>query len=233
MPLIIEGQFKSPTDFIWPVAGLIVVATLVLLAVVLIKSDRVLYLLLILGFSAPFLFVEPSGRVLAAVGLNIFLISFLIHRIRQEVRLSMGFSLSKFARAGLSLFFTVASLIVATFYLANINEEQAIAAIFPRATVDLILPILERQYGTEIPNKEETAELLYRATVEQIRQILGPYRDFLPLASAVIFFLAFKAFTVPLYYLTLVLAFFLIKVLIWSKIVVKEKAQIEVERLTL
>jgi hypothetical protein len=231
VPLVIGGQFRDYIDFIGPVAGLLIVAVLVLYSAIFIGDKRIVYPALLIGFISPYLFLEASGTVLAAVAVSAFLVAFATHRIRQEVNLTQGFSLTKFAKAGLSIFFTAAALLVAIFYLAHIDKEQAVANLLPRAAFDIVIPLLEKQYGTEIPNKEETAELLYRAAVEQFKQLLGPYQDFMPLASAVIFFFAFKTFTIPIYYLTLVFAFFLLKLMLWSKIVKREITQVEVERL--
>jgi hypothetical protein len=233
IPLILEGQFRQYINFIGPVGGLIASASLFLLSTVLIKDKRVIYLLLLLGTSVPFLFVEATGTVLTVLGLSLFLVSFAIHRIRQESELSPGFSLTKFAKGGLHIYFTCAALIIAMFYLGNINEEQAVATLLPRAAFEILVPILENQTGITIPNKEEATEVIYRATVEQFKRLLGPYQDFLPLASAVIFFFAFKAFTIPLYYLALIFSYLLIRLALWGKIIKREIVQVEAEKLTL
>ena len=233
IPLIIEGQFKQYVNFIGPVAGLIVVASLFLLSTALVKNKNLLYVLFLAGVAAPFLFLEPSSTVLGSAGICLFLIAFAIHRMRSEVSLSQGFSLAKTAKSGLHIYFTCAALIVANFYLVNIDQEQAVAALLPRATFNVLIPLFEKQSGIVVPDREQAAEVLYRATVKQFKELLGPYQDFLPYASAVIFFFAFKTFTIPLYYLALISGFLLIKLLIWSKIIKKETVEIKAERLTL
>ncbi len=232
IPLIIKGEFKQYINFIGPVAGLIVVASLFLLSGALIKNTRLVYILLLAGITAPFLFIEATGTALGAAAICIFLVAFAIHRIRQEVSLSQGFSLTKFAKSGLHIYFTCAALITANFYLANIDKEQAVAILLPRATFDVLIPVFEKQLGLEIPNREQAPEVFYRATIAQFKELLGPYQDFLPLASAVIFFFAFKAFTIPLYYLTLIFSFLLIKLALWSKILKRDIVQVQAERIT-
>jgi hypothetical protein len=195
--------------------------------------------------AVPFLFLEASGTVVGTAVICLFLIAFAVHRMRQEVSLSQGFSLTKIAKSGLHIYFTCAALIVASFYLVNIDQEQAVTALLPRATFNVLIPLFEKQSGIVIPDREQApyssqgdytgqaAEVLYRAMVKQFKELLGPYQDFLPYASAVIFFFAFKTFTIPLYYLALIFSFLLIKLLIWSKIVKKEIVEIQAERLTI
>lgn len=232
IPLIIEGEFKQYVNFIGPVAGLIVVASFFLLSVILIKNTRLTFFLLLVGIVVPFLFTKTTGTVLTAALICLLLIAFAIHRIQQEVSLSQGFSLTKFAKSGLHIYFTCAALITANFYLVNIDKEQAVAILLPRATFDMLIPVFEKQLGLEIPDREQAPEVFYRATIAQFKELLGPYQDFLPLASAVIFFFAFKTFTIPLYYLTLVFSFLLIKLALWSKILKKDIVQVQAERLT-
>lgn len=233
IPLIIDGEFRQYVNFIGPVAGLVAIAVLFLLSIILVKNTRIIYLLFLVGIVSPLLFIEATGTVLATAGICLFLIAFAIHRMRQEVYLSRGFSLSKIAKSGLHIYFTCAALVVANYYLVNIDKEQAVAALLPRATFDIVIPIIENQIGFEIPDREQAAEVLYRATVTQFKALLGPYQDFLPLASAIIFFFAFKAFTIPLYYLTLITGFLLIKLALWGKIVKKEVFEVQAERIIL
>lgn len=91
---------------------------------------------------------------------------------------------------------------------------------------------LQDRFGISLNGDEKVTDVLYEALVVNAQKLLGPYQKFLPLASAGVFFFAFKALTLPLYYLTLLTLFILVKFMQWSKIVVSEKRQIEVERLT-
>lgn len=232
IPLILEGEFRQYVNFIGPVAGLVAIASLFLLSIILVKNTRLIYLFFLISAVAPFLFLDPSNAVLGTAAICLFLIAFAVHRMRQEVYLSQGFSLTKVAKSGLHIYFTCAALIVANFYLVNINKEQAVATLLPRATFDVLIPVFEKQLGLEIPNREQAPEVFYRATVTQFKELLGPYQEFLPLASAVIFFFAFKAFTIPLYYLTLILGLLLIRIALWSKMVRKEVVETQAERLT-
>lgn len=236
VPLIIARDFKD-YSFIAPAAGLIVAGGFFTLSAIFIREAKVVYPLLIAGIIIPFFFLEASGTILAVLAANLFITSFAIYRIRQEHLLSYGFSLSKIAKTGLPLYFTAVSLMVSSFYLVNMDEELAISGLLPRPAVNfafnLVSQVLPGPAGFPREMLELNADDFYEAMVLELQQILGPYQRFLPLASALIFFFAFKAFTVPVYYLTLIFIFLLLKLLVFSKIVNKEKLQIEVERLSL
>lgn len=91
---------------------------------------------------------------------------------------------------------------------------------------------LAKQYGIELAGDERIGDVLNRAIVDRLREILGPYAEFLPFISALAFFFAFKAFTFPLYFLTILATVLLIKSLTALRIVKSETRQIEVEHLT-
>lgn len=237
VPLIVARDFKD-YSFIAPVAGLIVAGGFFALSAIFIRGAKVVYPLLIAGIVAPFFFLEASGTILAVLAANLFITGFAIYRIRQEHLLSYGFSLSKIAKTGLPLYFTAVSLIVSSFYLVNVDEELVIYGLLPRPAVNfafnrVLQTFAQDSVGFPTEMLRPNADDFYEAMVLELQQILGPYQRFLPLASAIIFFFAFKAFTVPVYYLTLIFIFLLLKLLVFSKIVNKEKVQIEVERLTL
>ncbi|KKW18963.1 MAG: hypothetical protein UY61_C0071G0001, partial [Candidatus Adlerbacteria bacterium GW2011_GWC1_50_9] len=50
-------------------------------------------------------------------------------------------------------------------------------------------------------------------------------------AAAMVFFLAFKAFTWPLYFISMLLTYILIRLMVFATIVREEKVTIEVEKL--
>jgi hypothetical protein len=92
---------------------------------------------------------------------------------------------------------------------------------------------LAKQYGIELTGNERIGDVLNRAIIDRLQEILGPYAEFLPFISALAFFFAFKAFTFPLYFLTVLCVSLLIKFLRALTIIKSEIRQIEVERLTL
>lgn len=290
MPLIIAGEFQEYTRFLFPVAGLVFSGSLFSLVAFFVRNDALRYGAVFTLVIIPFFFVPASATILSILGTSVLLISFSAYRIKKEFFLSHGFSVSKIAKAGVPLFFTVSSLIVAAFYLVRIDEEKAISALLPRSTTGFLfqqlsptfssltgvpnigpdttvdgainelvknelarqgmdisrLPRQEfsrlialqrqefsKQYGFQLEGKERVWDIAYNAIFERAKELLGPYKKYLPLTSALVFFAAFKAFTLPLYYLSLAVTFFLIKILVAVKILTKQKAQIEVERLTL
>ncbi len=92
---------------------------------------------------------------------------------------------------------------------------------------------LGERYGASLRGNERVSDAAYRVVAERIRDILGPYQKYVPVASGIAFFLAFKALAYPLYLLALGIGFLLIKFLRAGSILNVEKRTIEVERLTL
>lgn len=92
---------------------------------------------------------------------------------------------------------------------------------------------LAKKYGIVLEGDEKMQDAFYKAIAEKTRSLFGPYQSYIPLVSAVVFFLAFKAFSWPLYYLAVILSFLLIKFLIFAKILRKKEEDIKIERLTL
>lgn len=92
---------------------------------------------------------------------------------------------------------------------------------------------LSKNFGLKLSGKERLSDILYEFVSHRLRELLGPYRAYLPYASALTFFLAFKTLTFPLYYLTLLITFLLIKFMAATRIVRSEMQKVEVERLSL
>ncbi len=290
LPFLAEGQYDNAFRFIAPIAGLVLSGALFVLAGIFVRNRSAAYLCPALGIAVPFLFLPATSIVLGALGMSLLLISYAVHRMREEYEYSLGFSVSKVARAGLPVFFSVAALIVAIFYFSGLNEERAISAFAPRPVIqfflvrmsgndglfselppidahmtvdDLIREIarrkldsqgvpsstipeteisrlvaagrsdLSRRLGVTISGNEKIEEAFYAAITSKIEDFFGPYRNFLPIAAAIIFFLAFKAFTWPLYFLAMLVTYLLIKLMALATIIKEEKVTIEVEKLVL
>lgn len=90
---------------------------------------------------------------------------------------------------------------------------------------------LSKQFGITLSGEEKVGEAFYSAITEKIQNFFGPYKNFLPVAAAIVFFLAFKAFTWPLYFISMLLTYILIRLMVLSTIVRKEKVVIEIEKL--
>lgn len=290
---IVEGSLNI-TNFIWPIVSLILAATFFSFAIIFVKTQWLVYLTILASTaSAFFLLTAGSATVWALLG-TVFLVILSLHRIKHEVELSVGFSLSKTLKSGLPLYFTAASLIISVFYFeaTKADERKIISAIFPKPASGIVLKLLSGQLESligvpikikadstvdelmlgllkgqlqeqgvpmesvpkkELDNllilqrkelakkfnlptlvgKEKAADVFYEFIIGKLTNLVGPYKVYLPLVSAFAFFLAFKTFTLPIYYLTLLFSFVLLKLAIIGKIIKREKVKIEVERLTL
>ena len=92
---------------------------------------------------------------------------------------------------------------------------------------------IAKSYGIKLTGAEKLGDVFYTTIIERISDLLGPYRIYVPYASAVTFFLAFKTLSFFAYMIVLGVAFLLIKLMIMTGMVIRKKEQIEVERVTL
>ena len=294
-PLIAAGEFQNYFSLITPLAGLVLAAALFLLTAIFVENPWLVFGLTMLGSGVPYLFIPANTTIIILFFASLALAFSAIYRTRKEFNLSLGFSLSKIARAGLPIYFTISSLIISVFYFTNIREEKNISALLPKsalnftlkklpgsieslsglptgffellnpeATVDeALLKLIEKRLKDQnidvsklshqellqavssqreeftkileikLEGQEKVGDVFYDMISQRIEKLFGPYKKYLPAVSAFAFFLAFKTFTLPLYYLTYLFTFLLLKIMTLSKIVTKETKQIEVEKLTL
>lgn len=92
---------------------------------------------------------------------------------------------------------------------------------------------ISRSYGITLTGNEQIGDVFYTTIVERINDLLGPYRVYVPYASVVTFFIAFKTLSFFLYFAVITVAFLFVKFMIIMNVLVHKKEQIEVERLTL
>ena len=92
---------------------------------------------------------------------------------------------------------------------------------------------IAKSYGIKLTGNEKLGDVFYTTIIEKITDLLGPYRVYVPYASTLAFFLAFKTLCLFLYFIVLAFGYFLIKIMIFVKILTPQKDQIEVERLSL
>ena len=92
---------------------------------------------------------------------------------------------------------------------------------------------LAEQLGTPISGDEKGIDVLYEAANAQIAKFAGPYRDYLPFIAAFGFFVAVKAFTLPVYWLTLILTAAAVKLLVTIGLLNRKTETVEVTKITL
>lgn len=137
--IILTGEFGDYINFILPLAALITAGSVFLLLGLFVKNIWIAYTAAVISIGVPFFLVEAVSVALGTLVLNLFLIAFALHGIRKEYAFSLGFSVSKTAKAGLTVFFTVASLIISLFYLSELSTEKALAAFFPKSALNFTL----------------------------------------------------------------------------------------------
>ncbi len=285
-PKIVAGEFQNYIDFLWPVLGLILTGTFFSLGALFTSNVRLLYPTVTISIGAPFFFIPATNTALAGLAISVLFIIYAVWRIKTEAEHSLGFSATKFLKAGLPIYFTIVSLLISMFFFSQIGEDEdrvfatllpksaieiaigplqslmGLSAAKPNSTIDeafteLIIEQLKSQgiknvpqselarllrdqreelsksFGLKLSGKERISDILYEFISRRFRELLGPYKEYLPYASTIAFFFAFKALTFPIYYLTLLITFILIRIMVAVTILKREKIQIEVERLTL
>ncbi|MDZ4286077.1 MAG: hypothetical protein U1A23_04055, partial [Candidatus Sungbacteria bacterium] len=82
---------------------------------------------------------------------------------------------------------------------------------------------IARSYGIKLTGNEKLGDVFYTTIIERITDLLGPYREYVPYASALTFFLAFKTLSFFLYLAVLAIAFLLIKIMMMGGILIRKK----------
>lgn len=288
--VIARGDFMRYASFIIPFLALAVSASLFALASMLIRDRRIAYSAAIVGIVLPNFLVPAVGTTLAILAGSIIGIAFAVHKIRREFALSVGFSVSKVAKSGLALYFTVASLLISLFYVHAFQKKDALAVLLPKPAFDYTLnyflnsqfarsltglPLvrqditadefldvmisrqlseqglpsvtipaserarlravareeLARQYGITFQGKEKVNDLFYTMVAARADELLGSHRRYLPFISGFAFFFAFKALTLPIYLVALLISFLLIKISLSAKLLKRVEEEIKVERI--
>ena len=290
IPLLAAGEFRQYGGVIIPLAGLMLSAALFAFLGAFVRTRWFGYASALAAITVPYFFTSSGAVAIGVLLASLLFAGSAIHRIQREVYFSISFHVSKVLRAGVPLYFTIISLTISMYYLAQIGQRNVLATIVPRSafevtfrtlaepfasatglseidpnsTVDEFLTQVvekklgdkgiklsqvssgelerlltaerrevERQYGLELEGQKKVKDVFYTAVSARVEDFLGPYKEYLPYISVTTFFLAFKAITFPLYYLTLGFASVLIRLLISVNILRNEKQKIEVEQLTL
>jgi len=92
---------------------------------------------------------------------------------------------------------------------------------------------ISARYGLHLTGKETATDVFYQTATDRIEDLARPYKSYLPYLSALAFFFALKAFTLPLYIVSVLITAGLIRLLITSKILTKEIVDMKVERVRL
>lgn len=90
-----------------------------------------------------------------------------------------------------------------------------------------------KSYGISLGGSERIGTIFANTVTSKVKDLVGEYNRYLPLAAAVAFFFALKAVSIIFGWIAIGLAVLLMKLLILVKVVKKEKQQIEAERLVL
>lgn len=146
--LIAEGAFQNYGAFMIPLGITLASSCLFALAAILVVSPGVLYTSVVLAPATTFLVMPQTAPVAGAIGAAVLLVAFAARRIRREVEFSIAFSAGKILKAGLPIYFTALSVIIALFYYQQIaGREHPVDSVIPRAAVDLSVRALSGAFS--------------------------------------------------------------------------------------
>lgn len=154
--VIAAGAFSHIWFYSLPVALLIAYTLLFLLSSAFISSRGLRSGAAILSLAANYLFIPYTGAVLSAVLITSAGAWFAAESIHKEARTANYFSARKILRAGLPVFFTALSLVLAVFYYSATKDDEE-RFFLPRALFDRIIPFLEKPLGGVFPGFKVSA----------------------------------------------------------------------------
>lgn len=114
---------------------------------IFIKARWLRYGVGMVSVGAPYFFITADPATLWAIAASIIFGAFAVYRLGKEHLLSFGFSLTKIFRAGIPLYFTITSLILAAFFFSMLNEERAVNSLLPRSAFDASIKALTKWLG--------------------------------------------------------------------------------------
>lgn len=118
----------------------------------------------------------------------------------------------------------------------QLGEELDISRL-PKAQKDELIrqgrQALSQQFGIKLAGEEKAGDILYDLTNAQVAKFLGPYQKYLPMLAALGFFIAIKAFSLPIYWITLILVWAVVKLLVSLKILHEKTETVQVTRIKL
>lgn len=140
--LMAEQAFNSYNQFIASVGFLVIASSLFGISAIFIRNPKMVYTSLGISVIVPFFFIPATNLGYVTVGVCLLLTLFAVRRIRKEFGLSFGFSVASLFKTAIPLFLTVCGVIISLFYLNDIQNKDAIQAIFPRPAFNISIRAL-------------------------------------------------------------------------------------------
>ncbi len=93
--------------------------------------------------------------------------------------------------------------------------------------------VLSQRLGLKLTGREKLGDLLFEVINQKANEVTSRYQQYLPLAATFGVFATVKTFTLPLYWLTLLITAFVLKFLTTAGVLTEETETIDVKRLRL
>lgn len=147
------GSFGNYYIFSLPIIGLIAFAICFSLASIFIERRVMLYPAALVTVVAQYFFIKSTGVALGGLGVTLLLYLFAISQIKNEVAISLSFSLRKYLRSGLPIFFTALALMFSVFYFTLFlhSADDYISSLVPKGLFATSLSILQNPIQGLIP----------------------------------------------------------------------------------
>ncbi len=159
-----SGSTGNYYIFSLPIIVLVLYAVCFSLASIFIEWRLILYSAILITTVAQYFFINPhtyrivggvksTGTALGGLAVTLLLYLFAVSQIKNEAAISLSFSLRKYLRSGLPVFFTAIALMFSVFYfsLSLTNTEDYISSLLPKSIFTQILSLLQNPIQGLIP----------------------------------------------------------------------------------
>ena len=133
--MLVDSKYSTPL-LVAAGVGLTMTAVLFCLLSIFGRNIWLRYACVAAGVIVPFFLVPAGGAVFALLVISLLFALFAAKRMRTEYNESSLFQLSRILRAGLSIFLSVLSIIVSTFYYVDFKEVRSVNTLIPKSLVD-------------------------------------------------------------------------------------------------
>lgn len=148
-----SGSLGNYYIFSLPIIVLLIYAVCFSLASVFVERRLMLYPAIVITVAAQYFFVKSAGIVFGGLGITLLLYLFSVSQIKNEAAVSLSFSLRKYLRSGLPVFFTAIALTFSVFYfsLSLHGTEDYISSLMPKGFFSGALSLLQNPIQGLIP----------------------------------------------------------------------------------
>lgn len=148
-----DGSFGNYFVLSLPILAVLAYATLFGFTAMFIRNVWLAYGAVLAPVLASYFLLESSNITLGALAFALAIQAFAVYQIRYEAQNAVAFSLRKFLRSGLPIFFTGLALTFSVFYLnlAKFQSDDYLGALAPKGVFEKSLSLFGGQLNAIAP----------------------------------------------------------------------------------